>query len=478
MGTKDLGAIKDRWICSSCVRHLDLKEYVHRYGDPAPCSYCRYCRESLRLSDFSEKMQLVLEREYRWCPTEQRGPGYDQPFDGETIGTVVHGLLNTSDAVDDVLEVMRNVFFQRVFVVGEDGKVERQEMSDVWRMEMSPYESFCRYEKLSGEESRSGPWLENETLESLWKKFEKRVRGESRFFSQEGEDLLSTVFRDLQSFGEESGVLVDAGPGTGFASLYRARVFQSDRNMYPALLRPDVNLGPPPSSRASAGRMNAAGISIFYGASDAQTAVAEVRPPVGSTVVTGEFNIVRRLRLLDIRRLGELGVSLGSREPDEVDFLKRLAKRFSRPVMPDDEPFEYLITQVVFDFLANYKEVVIDGVIYASPQSAGKGDNIALFHKSSRVMPVDSSIGVKHALRVSDCLNGAGFSYEVVDELLRDDVANDRSGSSVNSGYRSIFSEDQREISLQVNDTSLIVHHVLKVLITEDGIEVSRSRNS
>ena len=476
MEHEKLSALKNRWLCSFCISHRELKEYAHRDGEPAPCSYCRYCRESLRLSELAEKIESLLERDYVWCPTEQRGPGYDHPFDGETIDSIVRGFVNADDAVDDILEVMRSIFFLRFFVADEAGEIERREFSETWRMEGSPYDSHCRYEEVPGANSRNGPWLEQSTLESFWRRFERRVREESRFFSQVGEGLLATLFRDLYSFGAESGVLVEAGPDTSLTSLYRARVFQSDREMYPALLRPDVNLGPPPSSRASAGRMNAAGISIFYGASDAQTAVAEVRSPVGSRVVTGEFIIVRPLTLLDIGLLGKLGISLGSREPDEVDFLKRLAKRFSKPVMPDDEPFDYLITQVVFDFLANYKEVVLDGVIYTSPQSAGGGNNIALFHKSSRVTPIMSSACSKLALKVNDC-DAHGFSYEVVDELVEGGSANGRVSNASQSGYASIFSQDQRAMSLQVNEESLVVHQVLGVSITEQRIAVSRSHD-
>ena len=39
--------------------------------------------------------------------------------------------------------------------------------------------------------------------------------------------------------------------------------------------------------------MNAQGIAVFYGAGDVETALAEVRPPVGSRVVTAEFEIIR-----------------------------------------------------------------------------------------------------------------------------------------------------------------------------------------
>ena len=49
--------------------------------------------------------------------------------------------------------------------------------------------------------------------------------------------------------------------------------------------------------------MNAKGVPVFYGAVDSEIAIAEVRPPVGSHVVVGVFEVVRPLRLLDIEKL-------------------------------------------------------------------------------------------------------------------------------------------------------------------------------
>lgn len=72
--------------------------------------------------------------------------------------------------------------------------------------------------------------------------------------------------------------LVDAGPQLELDHLYRARVFQSNDKFMEALCRPDLHLGSPPTSLASAGRMNARGSSVFYGTTKATAAIGEVRP--------------------------------------------------------------------------------------------------------------------------------------------------------------------------------------------------------
>ena len=98
-------------------------------------------------------------------------------------------------------------------------------------------------------------------------------------------------------------IIVDAGPGTDLKGLYRARTFQSDASLEKALERSSETLGSPPSELAMPGRMNAHGISVFYGANQQLVALAEVRPPVGAQVAIGRFEIVRPLRLLDLSAL-------------------------------------------------------------------------------------------------------------------------------------------------------------------------------
>jgi hypothetical protein len=96
---------------------------------------------------------------------------------------------------------------------------------------------------------------------------------------------------------------VEAGPGTYMPALFRARTFQSMKKVEEALKSPDKDIGSPPVGSALAGCMNARGISVFYGATNETVAIGEVRPPVGSRVVVGQFELVRKLRLLDVNAL-------------------------------------------------------------------------------------------------------------------------------------------------------------------------------
>jgi len=62
--------------------------------------------------------------------------------------------------------------------------------------------------------------------------------------------------------------------------------------------------------------------------------------------------------------------------------------------MPDDEAFEYLPTQVIAEFLSEKIDPPIDGVIFKSSQT-GTGENIVLFHKSSKTELYELPKGTK-----------------------------------------------------------------------------------
>ena len=68
--------------------------------------------------------------------------------------------------------------------------------------------------------------------------------------------------------------------------------------------------------------MNAQGISVFYGASDLATALAEIRPPVGSRVLVGKFDLARPVRLLDVEALRSVYVGGSIFDPAYIGHLE------------------------------------------------------------------------------------------------------------------------------------------------------------
>ena len=81
--------------------------------------------------------------------------------------------------------------------------------------------------------------------------------------------------------------------------VFRGRLASSAREADEWFKSPETILNAPPKDKATAGRMNAAGVRVFYGALQERIAVAELRPPIGSHVVVGSFAPTRGLRVVD-----------------------------------------------------------------------------------------------------------------------------------------------------------------------------------
>ncbi len=286
-------------------------------------------------------------------------------------------------------------------------------------------------------------------------------------------------------------LVVDAGPGKHLTSLFRARVFQADNKLAEALKRPDKSLGSPPWQYANAGRMNARGISVFYAANDPKVAIAEVRPPVGSQVAVAKFEIVRPVRLLDLTALsavsttGSIFDSTFAGRLERAMFLRSLSSRMTRPVMPDDEVFDYLPTQAVADFLATESTIKIDGIIFPSVQAVGVALNVVLFHKAAKIAELDIPKGTDISASLGHSSEeGWEADYSVIEEVptKSDEPVIERSwppnfANLLDTGaIMAVGDWDSRVATLRVCADSVAVHIVRAVEFTTDEHKVRRHR--
>jgi RES domain len=327
-----------------------------------------------------------------------------------------------------------------------------------------------------------------------WRSLENSFKTGARFFSRTVANHLTSILDGIGELETREGrpLVVDAGPGTDLHTLYRARVLQSDDKLEAAIVRPDIHLGSPPAHVAAAGRMNARGIPAFYGANNQKAAIAEVRPPVGSQIAVAQFEIIRKLRLLDLTALSDVRVTgsladfgLAGRMEGAV-FLRSLSGRITRPVMRDDEPFEYLATQVIVDFLATEALAPIDGIIFPSVQAVGDVLNVVLFHKAARVEPMNVPDGAEISASTGRWAeDGWVEDYEVLEKVPP--FHGENGTNEQESGWLDFAAieeampldpgdADWRDDSLRIVPESVEVHRVKRVEFVTDQFTVKRHR--
>lgn len=464
-------------ICYGCVGEAYLAKQIEKDGQPGVCAYCGDTLACITVEELADRIETAFDHHYvrtdnypdSWQERAMadRESDYVWEREGQPVAEAIEEAASIpSDAASDVQEILDN----------RHGDFDSAAMG-----EETEFSGDAHYE-VKGASARA--WHEE------WRSFEQSLKTEARFFSRSAAELLARVFGQIDTLKTKPRrpLVVDAGPGRKLTHLYRARVFQSDEKLEEALCRPDMHLGSPPARLASAGRMNARGISVFYGATDAGVALAEVRPPVGSKVAVAKFEIIRPLRLLDLTALD--GVQDGGSifDPtlkgrlERVAFLRTLGERMTRAVMPDDEAFDYLATQAVADFLATENEPRLDGIIFGSAQ-AKSGRNVVLFHKAARVEEMQFPKGTEIRANTGYGTDeGWEIDYGVIEEVPKAKsppvpTEDDESPFDLMPPYEAYRPDgDYREAALRVDAGSVEVHHVEWVKVNSTSYGVSRHR--
>ncbi|MCP1289760.1 RES family NAD+ phosphorylase [Chromobacterium sp. S0633] len=131
------------------------------------------------------------------------------------------------------------------------------------------------------------------------------------------------------------------------------------------------------------GRANSRGIPVLYLAERVDTAISELRPWRGADISVAVFEIVRDLRLIDLRiqgpeTHGNLWVDLNGNSPSEdvknKMTLRSVSDAFSMPVNRSDNAIDYVPTQIITEMLKNEG---FDGVVFRSQFG---GANVVLFN--------------------------------------------------------------------------------------------------
>jgi hypothetical protein len=470
----DTETLEERKLCFNCVGERFLSKEIREQGRRGKCDYCGNLERCYDIETLAERIETAFERHYtrtstepdaiQWMMMKDKESDYDWEREGEPV---VWAIANAANIPEEAAEDIQHVLADK-FASYDDVGCENE------------FDGDSYYEEKGAD---AGRWQED------WRNFEAGLKTEARFFSRSAARHLRELFAGIDQMKTRAGrvVVVDAGPETRYSEIYRARVFQSQGHLEEALTRPDRHLGSPPSAAAAAGRMNARGISVFYGANEPGVALAEVRPPVGSRVAVARFEITRPLRLLDLTAVSDVTVEgsiFDARYSDLLEramFLRNLSTRMVMPVMPDDEQFEYLTTQAVADFLATENDPPLDGIIYPSVQVAKNGLNIVLFHKAACVERMDIPEGSEISASSGDMYeDGWEYDYSVIEKVLPEGPEK-KPRSRRTREYRPGCDYDEDfgmgNPTLKIDSASVRVHHVRAVQFETTDYGVRRYRS-
>lgn len=352
----------DKFICPKCVKDTYLREVVRASVADAPCDFCFGARPRKGAS-FNTLMAAVAQTFYQYFRRAVDHLGWDGE-DKDYFGTTY----DTWDLVHDQFSD-----------VSDNGAVLKELVDclgdETWCDE-NPY-------GFSGSERYAVSWSE----------FCRTVKHRTRYFfslpaaSEERIGSDNELIPVPEVLAEVGAVIQDANIDVVLAPdtcLFRARPH------LPTVSYSTVEtLGPPPEEHAVNNRMSAAGVSVFYGAFDLATALAEVasglRRGHRCILTAAEWRATRAVHVVDLSRLPSLGSWYAhAREVmAPLVFLRQFVREITRPVVHDGkEHIEYVPTQILTEYLRlHYRSNAgqpLDGIVYPSAQRPG-GRSVVIF---------------------------------------------------------------------------------------------------
>jgi hypothetical protein len=430
------------YICLKCIGDEPLRNIAAQEAVEVKCSYCKSQGAGILMQALANIVDEPLRNYYR--------EGKYPPMGGEQEGDSLDYLLQED------LEIKYEVAVDLVKILEENDPADPRE-------DESPFYASDRYYV-------QDPSLELYLYHDSWEYFTSRIKHERRFFDDATKKCLETILGEPDSSRAKELPLLEIGPDTKVELLWRARLVDSEEQAKTILKGPISGLGPPPAANAAAGRMNAAGISVFYGALSEDTAIAEVRPYVGNLIIVGSFRPLQKLRLLN---LPDIDVCFtGSIFSPE--FEDRLARRkffqifhslIAKPIQPRDELLEYIPTQAVAEYVANVLK--FDGILYASAQVGAISDDDQDSDSSIRVHELTDAELQKHnvvlfgkAVIVEGSKNVGGINIEDSTPVLRFEPGSENSVKvqRVKYDYNRVYiytGEDQIDINREIKSDNI-----------------------
>ena len=344
--------VRDSLVCGQCLGDEHLWEDLKLDLGPDECSVCGQESDCVPVARIAEAIDPVLRENLDlgdlWPDFggvgEARGGWVQQGEDlvfrlQEIVGCDV----DLAEALVDVLE--------------EDETYDVRDGADPF------YDRFSRYV--------DAPDYPHEH-HFIWRRFQRRAKFGRRYLDQELRQALDELLTDFPDewVRRADGPIQWYDPGS--TTIYRGRAAADVPAVQAILAAPQQELNSPPADMRSAGRLNAAGIGVFYGGLSQAVCVAEMRPSLGTYVVVGEFELVGRAKIFDLTAFdrhpprGSLFRSGFNEERLRWRFLQAFHREISQPVIPGAEPLEYVPTQVIAEYL--HAVLGFDGVVYRSAQ--------------------------------------------------------------------------------------------------------------
>lgn len=374
-------------ICSECVSEPFLAQWIDDNATATACRFCTREGDEPIAASFDDFVGVVVGGiGFDWNHPDNEGimyvgaeggyqaavsdiydvlDGYEISEDADVIGALI-------DSIDD------NGWVERDYYIGD----KSQRLSWGWESFKRVTKHQTRYLFLSSKADDRSDLPASQMLDAI----------------------AGVIAADLEDFEFIKAVGQDT-------DLIRIRIG-------PSAYATAGEIGSPPEEHAlQSNRMSPAGVPMFYGAFDVDTAKAETFHPVGhagQTLSIGTFRPLRTLRVLDLADLPDIPSVFDTARHyliHPLRFLHAFAKDIAKPIAHDGrEHIEYVPTQIVTEYFRRVfqrtDKTGLDGLIYRSSRQPG-GKAFVLFCENAQCVDpgAGNAPGDKPLLRLDEVVH-------------------------------------------------------------------------
>jgi hypothetical protein len=366
------GDVPDKYVCADCFEDYAIREFIKENAVEKECSYCR--RKSK--APIAAKLEIVVDFICQGINTEWEDPVESMAWEGAEGG------------------------YQGARVIDSDELI-RYEIEELFNTHEAVLDDIVLSLIYNHDWCQKDPYglRREEALSLSWEDFAKQVKYYTRYVFLEldnGEDdfhrdldmipvskMLSRLSWEISKMEYDIKMInvLDIG-----CTIYRARIHDKEKKLTTA-----KKLGTVTVKKAKyANRMSPAGIPMFYGSFEADTAFKEIIDISGSRqgkiVSIATFKTLKKLRVLDLCHLPEVPslFDTSSRHlRSSLIFMRQFREEFRKPIKKSKlENIEYVPTQVFTEYIRHKYEDIegnpIRGILYPSSRNPG-GISCVLF---------------------------------------------------------------------------------------------------
>lgn len=344
---------EDKYVCFSCIEDSALQDVVKSH---VKTNYCPYCGKRSRkliaapLDVVTEHMAECISQVYtdpaEVLPYESSEGGYQGTvYDTEELFEEIGFCVKNDELFDDI----RSSFVR-----------------DAWTEE--------NWLSLAPDERKFYGWedfkeaLKHKRRYTFWSMDDEKEQKWHPDYMPVGR-VLDEIAKAIQS--AEMFKLMKRG-----TMIWRVRIHKNNE-----VLDKDMDFTtPPPEKAVQANRMSPAGVPMFYGAEDFETALIETVEPtnVREMVATGGcFRTFVKLLFLDLANLPPIPSFFDAEKTDlrnNLLFISRFVSDLAEPIQKDGhEHIEYVPTQAFTEYIRwmmkSSDGLPIDGIIYRSTRN-------------------------------------------------------------------------------------------------------------